>query len=231
MLEPDTKVIEWLNRAADICHEIASRDSSYPDFYVFQSLLRLNPNLLIVGANPHGNSSYIEKLREKGIERRMGVDLISGTNMFLDNPDWRISRPLISMFKEPSLFSVLEKAVIMNVIYFNTNKVNDLKKFKAGREMIQKCQELTNEFVYQILKPKGILFLGEDGHKWMKLNFDPTKDTVVRNDEGRWLVQKITIEGIPHYKVCHPSMNFRYNSGTNLDLKKNYFESCFRRHE
>ena len=115
----------------------------------------------------------------------------------------------------------------MNVVYFNTNKVEDLRKYRNGTEIIKKCLEFTNDFVYNILKPKNILLLGEAAPKWMKISYNHKNDTILRNELDQWLIQNKIINEIPHYKIYHPSMNFSFNSGENLRLKKEKFEELF----
>lgn len=219
----EIRIENWLEKTAALCHALASKSHDYPDFYVFQSKVRLNPELLIIGANPHGKSKYQEKLNEKGILRRSGGDLISGENMFVSNPDWHISRPILKLFERNDLAQVLEDAVIMNAIYFNTDKVGDLRKFPHGKEMIELCRSLTTELIYEILNPRVILFLGNDAPKWMNIRFENTT-TVLRSSDGLALVQQVVINDVPHYKIHHPSMNFRFNTGENLQLKKRFFE-------
>jgi hypothetical protein len=221
--EFELRLDNWLMKVSDFCNEIAIRDDNYPDFYVFQTEVQFNPDLLIIGANPHGNATYKEKLLYKGIERRTKDHLINGRNMFIENPHWQISKPILEIFKSIKLNNVLKNSVIMNAVYFNSNSVEDLKKFFHGREMIYTCLNLTREFVYEILKPKNILFIGEDTPKWMKIKFNNIDDRVLEND-GKWLIQKVEINGIPHYKIHHPSRNWKFNNGINLELKRRYFE-------
>ena len=215
---------QWLEKASNLCHEIAIKDDNYPDFYVFQSEVNYNPDLLIIGANPHGDAKYSTKMKEKGIERRTKDNLCYGENMYIANPDWNIAKPILKMFEQPRLFEILKNSVIMNAIYFNTNKVDDLNKYAHGKDMIELCQNLTNEFVYKILKPKNILFLGDDAPKWMKIKYNNTENTILRNELTYSLIQKVIVNEIPHYKIHHTSMNFSFNKGTNLELKKKYFE-------
>lgn len=220
----EIRIENWLEQTAALCHTLATKSPDYPDFYVFQSKVRLSPELLIIGANPHGNTPYRKKLEEKGISRRTGADLISGENMFVSNPEWHISRPILKLFERNDLSQVLEDAVIMNAIYFNTDKVAQLQKFPHGKEMIELCRSLTTELVYEILNPRVILFLGNDAPKWMNIQFEHSTDTVLQSEDGLSLVQQVVINGIPHYKIHHPSMNFRFNTGENLQRKKAFFE-------
>ena len=50
----------WLQEVANGCHQIAT-NSTYNmdmDFYVFQSSVSFQPELMIIGSNPGGEVSY-----------------------------------------------------------------------------------------------------------------------------------------------------------------------------
>ncbi|HUH18042.1 hypothetical protein [Albibacterium sp.] len=82
---------KWKNDVADTCDNLA-KNSSYDldlDFYVFQSSVRFNPPLLIIGANPGGSTSYSLANKTNNRSRRTGLDLGYEENQFLNNPAWR----------------------------------------------------------------------------------------------------------------------------------------------
>jgi len=218
---------KWLKEVADGCHDIAMKDPSYPDFYVFQSLIFEKPDLLILGANPAGDKTYkqalADKSKEKGVDfsRRTKDDLINGENQYLANPDWAISKPVLAMFDE----MILRKSVVMNSVYFNTPDISGLSKFQADKKkMIDFSIYKTKEFIYEICKPKTVLFIGMNSPKWMGINFNHKEDTVLRSDDG-FLIQEKKIQGIPHFLVHHTSRNYKFNTGTNLSLKREFFRS------
>ena len=220
---------KWLQEVADGCHDIAMKDASYPDFYVFQSLIFEKPDLLILAANPYGSKTYkqalIEKSIKKGIDfsRRTKDDLINGENQYLANPNWPISIPILAMFDE----KILEKSVFMNSVYFNTPDISGFSKFKNDKkEMIGFCISKTKEFIYEICKPKMVLFIGMDSSKWMGINFNHKEDTVVESKDG-WLIQEKRLMGIRHFLIYHTSRNKKFNTGTNLDLKRDFFKMLF----
>lgn len=222
MKDFEKKRKKWLDEVAEGCHNLAIADKENPDFYVFQSKSDFeSPELLIIGANPGKKVDYIEKMKEKEIERRFGKDLGYDSNQYIENennPEWKINKPILKMFTEVNARKALENSVIMNVIYFNTAKVEDLKKYGNGKEMINFCVDKTKEFIYEILKPKNILFLGVDAPKWMNIKFHHIEDSIVRTENNEnYLVIKIEQDNIPHHIIHHPSMNQKFNSGKNID--------------
>ncbi len=233
MKDFEKKRKKWLDEVAEGCHNLAIADKENPDFYVFQSKSDFeSPELLIIGANPGKKVDYLDKMNEKGIERRFGNDLGYNSNQYIENennPEWKINKPILKMFTETDARKALENSVIMNVVYFNTAKVEDLKKYRNGKEMINFCTAKTKEFIYEILKPKNILFLGVDAPKWMDLKFDRQNDTVLETDDKLFLIQSKQIENINHFLIYHPSMNQKFNSGKNLELKRNYFNQYFKK--
>ena len=218
---------KWLKEVAIVCHNWASQDTNNPDFYVFQSRSDIfEPELLLIGANPGNNKKYInsESYKEKGF--RDDGDLGYDSNQYIENEfakDWHINKPILKMFEHPEMRKKLENSVIMNVVYFNTSNISELKKLNNGKEMIAFCVNKTEEFI-DLVKPKNILFMGLDAPKWLKIKFDPIKDSVLRKDEKNFLILKKMYKNIPSYIIYHPS-NKRggFNSGESLLKKRNYF--------
>ena len=121
----------WLQEVANGCYQIAV-NSAYNmdmDFYVFQSNVSFQPELMIIGSNPGGNKEYSTMNREQGRERRTANNLgISDHNQFLVNDGWGSMRSLCELFSGPILRPVFEKAVITNIVYFNTGNFQELRK-------------------------------------------------------------------------------------------------------
>lgn len=223
---------KWLKEVAEGCHELATEFPDGPDFYVFQSRSDLySPELLIIGANSGGAGKYrdSEPFKNKGC--RDLNDLGYNSNQYIDeefNKNWHINKPVLKMFPEGRLRNVLSESVIMNAIYFNTGDVKALKSLENGKEMFKFCIDKTREFIYEILKPKNVLLLGMDAPKWMKINFNKEEDTILETPDNLFLIQSKYINEINHFLVHHPSMNQKFNSGLNLDLKMNYFKEYFK---
>ena len=226
-MEENQELDKWLTEVSEGCHNIAIRNKEYPDFYVFQSPILLNPELLIVGANPGGNTKYAELLGKRGVDRRDKNDLANETNKYLDSSNWHINKPILEMFSHPTLRQILTDAVIMNAVYFNSTKVSDLKAFKSdGNEMIAYCSQKSKELIYDIIKPKNILFIGMDASRWLDIKYDDITDTVLHDGKKSWLIQKKEINGINHYRIHHTSRNYSFNTGNNLELKKAYLKEA-----
>lgn len=67
--------------------------------------------------------------------------------------------------------------------------------------------------------------MGLDAPKWLKIKFDPIKDSVLRKDEKNFLILKKIYKNIPSYIIYHPSNNRGgFNSGESLLKKRNYFK-------
>lgn len=164
-----TKRNNWLEEVAIKCHEFTEEYDF--DFYVFQTPCNeYNPDLLIIGINPGGNESYSKKMKEKGIDKRAASDLGYDVNTLTTKPKSEIENrekggdKMRDAFRrvftpENKLQEKLEKAVMMNLVYFNTTKANDLKDAPAHIKTY--CIDKTLKFI-EILNPKNILFLGAE---------------------------------------------------------------------
>ena len=130
----NNRIKDWFIRVNSGCEQICLLNPDYPDYYVFQSDVTTSPDLLIVGANPAGEKKYVEALKEKNKISKSIEDLKYSKNQYIENPNWNISKPIIKMFSNKVARSVLENSMIMNVVYFNSNKVSDLTKFQDGRK-------------------------------------------------------------------------------------------------
>lgn len=223
---------KWLEEVNQGCREIAEKDESYPDYYIFQSDVRNDADLLIIGENPKGDKTYKQSLIEKNKSVKDIEDLKYNSNQYFDNPNWKISKPIIQMFSNVELKELLQKSTIMNIVYFNSdNGAKTLKKFSDGDEMINFCKEKTKEFIYKIYKPKKILFVGFEAPKLLEIKYDIRKDSERRTEDDKSsLVVKKIINSIPHYIIHHTSQNLKFSSGENLNKKKSFFENEFMLH-
>lgn len=224
----------WLKEVAEKCDNFASRNDEFPDFYVFQSRSDIyNPDLLIIGANTGNAITYRQIKKIKKIDKRTWLDLGYGSNQYIENennPEWRINKPILKMFQSKNARKALENSVIMNVIYFNTKSVSDLKKHNVEiKEIKNFCIKKTKEFI-DIIKPKNILFIGFDAPKWMSVKYDYIKDAVLRKDDRNFLIARTIYNSVPCFIIHHTS-NKRggFNSGESIEMKELYFREYFER--
>ena len=223
---------QWLQKVADGCHEIATNPTYNMDmdFYVFQSNVSFQPDLMIIGSNPGGRKSYTSMNQERKRERRTANDLgISDHNQFLVNDGWGSMRSLCELFSGPILRPVFEKAVITNIVYFNTGSFQELRKRinQGGREALQFCVKKNLELI-RILCPQHIVLMGNPACDNLMKYFDkPLKSLQMTPSGGLNLIRETTLNGIPTYCIHHPSLNYKFNTGENQRLKRATFETIF----
>lgn len=221
----EEKLQLWLEKVVERCNKLG--EAINLDYYPFQcakSSLKKNVDLLIIGANPGGQNPFKKRNTEQLFNSVDGIN-----NAYIgeaNNDRWKINKPILEIFKEPKLYSVLEKAIVMNTVYFGTVKAIDLS---TRKEAIECCKELTKEFIYEIIRPKAVLVLGlKDAPNWLGIKYSTTTDSILRTtDNLTGLVMKVNYNNILHYIIHHTSMNFKFNSGENLDLKRKIFQKEF----
>lgn len=215
----------WKNTVAKTCHNLAT-NSDYKldlDFYVFQSSVQFEPPLLMIGANPGGEKSYSGVLDFKNEERKLSKDLGYDTNQFLANPQWG-SNSICKLFSGSILRPMFENAVITNLVYFNTKNFKRFTSRKGAREALDFCKNANKELI-AILQPKNVILLGNTARYGMEKFFDKPIVPVLKSIDGKSiLIGKTSINSIPTYHIHHPSMNKKFNTGKNLELKKNQLE-------
>ena len=193
-----------------------------PDYYISQSPININPELLIIGINPAGD----KKLSESNFPNKKPENLINSSHMYLDNPNWKISQKLNHIFSGSNSSKVYKDAVILNYIAINTNNEKDLKNTNL-KNIVEKCKILSDKLIYEIIKPKNILLLGPTVAKYMKLNFHHIEDSVLRtNDEKSYLILENKVKNIPHFLMYHPSTP-AFNGFEHLEMKKIFFNKIF----
>lgn len=215
----------WKKEVADTCDNFAKNKNLDLDldFYVFQSSVRFAPPLLMIGANPGGLITYTSVNNTNNRERRTASDLGYNGNQFLDNPAWR-SSSLCSLFSGEKLRPMFENAVITNLAYFNTNKFDVLKKRTGARQAIEFCKKSNRELI-NIIQPKNIILMGNISLEGLTQFFDKPMIPILKTiDEKSALIRQTSINGIPTYWIHHPSMNKKFNTGENLEFKKNKLE-------
>lgn len=214
----------WLEKVVKECNAVGEKINL--DYYPFQcakSSLKENVDLLIIGANPGGANPFKERNTEELYNSPDGIN-----NAYIgesDNKQWRINTPILYMFQEPKLQRLLENAIIMNVVYFNSKNVKVLSK---NKEAINCCVSLTKEFIYEVIRPKAVLVLGNNAPKWLGIKYSPIEDSILRTkDDKSHLVIKVNYNEIPHYMIHHTSLNYSFNHGENIDLKKDLLQKEF----
>ena len=191
-------------------------------------------DLLIIGANPGGEGGFFE--------RKTIYELFNGgeQNAYIaeaNNPIWKINKPVLEMFSSEHLREILENAIIMNVMYFNSQWVSSLGKYDKNSvaKATKFCIEKTKEFV-EIIKPKAVLLLGMKAPEWLDIRFSPKNSILqsVDNKPTTNMMWKVENNGTPYYIIHHPSpsaQTVRFNFGenrVNLLAKKAKFEEIFK---
>ena len=208
------------------------------DFYPFQcsyNSLKPSVDLLIIGTNPGGEGGFSER---KTIDKlfNCGANEENAYIAEANNPIWKINKPILEMFSSEHLRKILEKAIIMNVMYFNSQRVSSLEKYDKNSVTIATkfCIEKTKEFI-EIIKPKAVLLLGMKAPKWLGVRFSLQNSILqsVDNKPTTNMIWKVENNGIPYYIIHHPSpstQTVRFNFGenrVNLLAKKAKFEEIF----
>jgi hypothetical protein len=224
----DSDILAWKQKIVDQCDAFAKDESKDLDldFYVFQSAVSYNPELLIIGANPGGNATYSEVNLKNNRERRTADQLGYSSNQFIENPTWG-SGSLNKLFSGPILAPIFERAIVTNVAYFNTENFAALKKRNGAREAINFCKSATLEMI-TIVQPQRILLLGNHALDAFRPHFEkPAADILKTSDVKSALVRQSSINGVPVFWIHHPSRNQLFNSGENLEKKRTLLESIF----
>lgn len=198
----DENINQLLSEVSDTCHVFA--DKIDRDFYVFQTPIIYNPDLLIIGINPGGGKSYKEILSEKRYEKRPANDLGYNDNTLTTKPAWEIEAKLRGsdtlrnrlgrVFNTENNLNILDQSVMMNMIYFNSKKANEI--FSLPSEIIGYCLNTTQKFV-EVINPKNILFLTSNDWSLSKCGVKGIKSLGNNIKEGN--LKNRTVYAIPHY--------------------------------
>jgi len=218
----EQEIEHWIDKVYKKCNELGQiLNKDYYPFQCSKESLQKGVELLVIGANPGGNTPFPAN---KSMDRlfNCGEDGSNAYIAYKDDPQWKINRPVLEIFDTPNLIKVLESAVIMNAVYFNTSEVKDLSLLQ--KEAISFCIQMTKEFI-NILKPKAILILGFDVPKWLNFRFNKEENGLLFSDETNKSALIFEIKGeIPIYIIHHPSRNYKFNSKENLYKKQVVFE-------
>lgn len=202
----EIKKEKWLREVSDTCHEFALKIDL--DFYVFQTQVYYNPDLLIIGINPGSSKTYNEILADKKYDKRPYSDLGYNENTLVRKPQWEIDEKqkgadvLRSAFKrvfnKDNDLEILEQTIMMNMFYFNTK--TEKATLEIEKEMFKEikayCIGKTLEFI-EILNPKNILFLTSKNHNLKDCSV--REISPVENNIKKGKLGTRTIYAIPHY--------------------------------
>lgn len=233
--EFETKVENWLSNVADGCHAITTNPvfDMDLDFYPLQSDIYQQPKLLIIGINPGGGMSYSKKNLDEKRERRDASNLKYTTNQFVEHFNeigWGNLKPLCNLFEGEILRPIFEKAVITNLIYFNSGTFAAFKKQKGYKTGLDFCLKMNSELI-SLIEPETILLMGKPVKdifsRYLDMALEPTLKTP--NDKTV-LISRSKYKTIPVFWIQHPSTfggERIFNYGEHQQAKKKYFEDFF----
>ncbi len=172
--------------------------SKYPTldagYAVFYSPVTFNPDLMIVGFNPGGNSSSF--VREKAMKLPDQHEYIQ--------EDYLIAKKMRALFENIGKLNVLKASVKTNLIFFRSPSAQAWAHVDptARLELEEFCGTKIKEMVTK-LKPKVILAEGIETYERLKVLFCPsiTEEAVVSKKRRVFISAKsseCTLLGIIH---------------------------------
>jgi hypothetical protein len=195
---------KWADKACRFCYDKAISNEINLNFYAFQSepLIDKQPELLILGLNPHGSDDYWNGKFIPPYEEAIAC-FSKGNPWFKEKDQWKLWQGLKRVFQKGNIEHMLQddySYLYMNVLYFNTNKIADFNKFDKQGNVFRESVNLTAEFI-QLLKPKRILCLSiEQCFNRLKNNFTDCQIlTPSFLETGQW-------GNIPVYGIRHTSL-------------------------
>jgi hypothetical protein len=201
---------KWADKACRFCYDKAISNEINLNFYAFQSepLIDKQPELLILGLNPHGSGGYWNGQFIPPYEE--AIASFSKGNPHVNEKDrWKLWQGLKRVFQKGNIEYMLQDDypyMCMNILYFNTNEIADFNKFDKQGNVFRESVNLTAEFI-QLLNPKRILCLSIDQcFDRLKNNFTDCQTlTPFFLETGQW-------ENIPVYGIRHPSRTNKNNN-------------------
>jgi len=233
--EFELKVENWLTEVADGCHTITTNPEFNMDldFYPLQSDIYPKPKLLVIGINPGGGLSYSAKNLIEKRERRGIHDLKYSTNQFIEHfndKGWRNLKPLCTLFGGEILRPIFEKAVIINLIYFNSGTFaafRNQRGYKAGLDFSLKM----NFDLISLIEPETILLMGKPVKDIFSSYLDKPLEPALTADNGiTALIRQSSFKNTPVYWIQHPSTfggERIFNYGVHQQAKKMFFQEIF----
>jgi hypothetical protein len=228
--EFNDKLHEWAEKVVRECSAIATNPAYEMNlcFYPLQSGVRCRPEILFILTNPGSNGIFDRA--NTSVENSV---LRTDRNEFLHCfPGYGC---LTKLFTGDILLPLYEKAVIVNMLYFNSMRYSHIQKRKGYLEALRLCQDLTLEFI-KLVQPKTIIALGKPAEYWMAGLTNERRFKEELAEDGHRLIGKATYKGIdrdiPVFCLHHPSTRSRwtrpYNTGINLERKRAWFEACYK---
>jgi hypothetical protein len=217
--EFEEKLNAWLQDVAVTCDKYAKEIDL--DFYPFQSPLPKGQlDLLIVGINPGGDTSYKKMMEQKSedygkvIDARTSDMLAYGENMYAVKPQWEIDNKLKGndvmraklkrVFVSEQLQNILKSSTVMNLYYFNTQ--NTAKLGNLNNTIKEFCINKTLEFI-EIVNPKLILFFTTSDYELSKCGVKNIKSIGNYMKEGVLNGQKVLTMPNPGFYRAYSYVN------------------------
>jgi hypothetical protein len=208
---------KWADKACRYCYDKAISGEVNLNFYAFQSepLIEKQPELLILGLNPHGSDPYWDGKfippYEEAIER-----FSKGNPHYGEKDSWNLWQGLKRVFQKGDIADMLQDDypyMYMNVLYFNTDDIDIFKSYDKSGNIFRENVNLTAELI-QLLKPKHILCLSiNECFNRIKSNFTDCRTLIPSFlAAGQW-------GNIPVYGIRHPSYGNKGEALTGKSLK------------
>ena len=121
------------------------------DYYIFQTAVQEEPELLVMGINPGGDC-------KKGVRDATG-SIDTTYNAYFDGNDHSWFQTLRRIFGTPMLTQQLRNCVGTNNYYINTG---NMQKLPEDKDFKRNAVILSRELVDEIIRPKRIVALGTD---------------------------------------------------------------------
>lgn len=212
----EEKLMKWAEFTVDYCDNIARTKKIDRAFYAFQSEPKFEPDVLLLGLNPHGDYPYTSQRGNAkwGLEDGMTPEVFIQQNPWYTggsqatNKDW----PIIKSYKKiinvhPDLSRQLDSMVYMNILYFNSIDFKDFKDSfpKDWKIVFDNCVQLSSLLIFEIIKPKMIVCFGIENC------FDNLVGNRVKKELDKDLIYKTKINETKIYGIPHPSYRKLYD--------------------
>ncbi len=216
----NAKILEFWTEVQEIYDPIQKETDL--NYYVFQTSIRYNPDLMIIGINPGGEFSseknLVNKMAEQGKFKNMYIDwMYTETPNKTDNEWFNTLCSIFDYPNNPAMKRVLENAVGTNCFYINTGSVQSLNKQYDTKNLYLQSRSLVNKLI-DIIQPKKILTLGEIPFKCIK---GSKQKPVPVNDKNN--IKSAFHGNIPVYNIPNPSRihkNTYYAGEKLIDFQK-----------